>query len=180
MNDLYVTMDKLAHALPQASDVREFQDLEDVVYALEGELGDGVHLLSLDDGSAAELPDGQRRLFDAIVYLQGAWALLSDIAYDGVYSVFYNCTGHEIELRRAALRRGDDALAALFDEAYALVAAPLDIAPHTNVITRRPEESPYDLIDRETLARLEDVENRIEALRMDAFERAIALYRNAR
>lgn len=180
MNELYLTMARLGEALPQANDVRVFQDLEEVVDVLEDELGDGVHLLSLDDGSAAGLAPPQRRLFDAVVYLQAAWVLLSDIACDGVYSVFYNCTGDEIALRREALRRGDEALSHLFDEAWGLVAAKLDIAPDANVVTRWPGESPYDLVDRDTLARLEDLENRIEAVRMETFERAIALYRNAR
>jgi hypothetical protein len=180
MSQLFETMEKLSEALPPAGDVRVFQDLEDVVYVLYDELGYGVHLLSMDDGSAAELPAGRRRLFDAIVYLQGAWVLLSDIAYDGVYSVFYNCTGEEIELRRTALKRGDEALATLFEEAYALVAAPLAIAPGSNFITRCPDESPYERVDRETLARLEAIENRIEAMRMDTFDRVIALYRAVR
>ncbi len=180
MNDLFETMDNLAEALPQAGDVRVFQDLEEVVDVLEGELGYGVHLLSLDDGSAAVLPEGQRRLFDAIVHLQGAWVLLSDIACEGVYSVFYNCSGDELELRRAALKRGDAELSRLFEEAYGLVAPHLDIAPDASFIARRPEESPYDRLDRTTLARLEEIENRIEAMRMDTFERVIARYRNAR
>ncbi len=180
MNELHATMEKLAEVLPRAAEVRVFADLEEVIYALEDELGDGVHLLSLDDGSAERLPPSQRRLFDAIVYLQGAWVLLSDIACDGVYSVFYNCTGEEIERRRAALRRGDEALSALFEEAYGLVAGPLDLAPDASVTTRRPEDSPYELVDRDTLTRLEDIENRIEALRMDTFDRVIALYRAVR
>ncbi len=180
MSELSEMLEKLSRALPQAGEVREFRDLEDVIYVLEDELGYGVHLLSLDDGSAERLPARERRLYDAIVYLQGAWALLSDIAYDGVYSVFYNCTGAEIERRRAALRRGDETLSALFEEAYGLVAPQLDLVPHTNLVTRRPDDSPYALVDRDTLARLEDIENRIEALRMDTFTQLIALYQAAR
>ncbi|HKB59486.1 MAG TPA: hypothetical protein VKC56_05500 [Gallionellaceae bacterium] len=180
MSALIEVMDRLDRRLPLAGEVKAFQDLEEVICALQEELGHGVRLQSLDDGSVESLSDAQRRLFETIVYLQGAWMLLSDIASDGVYSIFYKCTGEEIELCRAALRRGDEPLLELFEEAYSLVAGQLDIVPDANIIARRPEESPYDLVDRETLARLDDIENRIEAQRMEAIERLIACYHRAR
>ena len=180
MSELHDVMDMLAVELPHAREVSEFQDLEDVIYALEDTLGPGVHLLSLDDGGADGLPPHQRRLFEAIVYIQGTWHLLSDIAFDGFYSVFYNDTGAQIDLCRAALKRSDAELSDLFEQAYALLAPQLGIVPEDNVVTRRQGESPYDLVDRDTLMRIEQMENAIEARRMEIFERAIALYRNAR
>lgn len=180
MSDLHEVMDRLALTLPHAREVREFQDLEDVIYALGDALGSGVHLLSLDDGGAESLAPHHRRLFDAIVYIQGTWHLLSDIAFDGFYSVFYNGTGRQIELYRVALRRSDAELSALFEQAYQLLAPQLDLDPEDSVLMRCGGESPYDLVDRPTLLRIEQLENAIEARRMDIFERAIALYRNAR
>lgn len=173
-------MDKLGRNLPQATEVREFADLEDLVYALEDELGQGVYLLSLEDGGLERLSARQRRLYDAIVYIQGTWELLLAIACDGFYSVFYNCTGAEIERCRAALRRSDDTLCGLFEEAYGLLSTRLDIVPGDTVVTRRPDVSPYELVDEATLRRIEAIENEIEARRMDIFGQAIALYRNAR
>lgn len=177
---LVAMMDKLEQNLPQAAEVREFADLEDLVSALEDELGQGVHLLSLEDASLEYLSARQRRLFDAIVYIQGTWELLLEIACDGFYSVFYKCTGAEIERCRTALRRSDDTLCGLFEEAYGLLCKRLDIVPGDNVVTRRPDVSPYELVDEATLRRIEEIENEIEARRMDIFVQAIALYRNAR
>lgn len=180
MSALLELMDRLDHSLPQAAEVKVFQDLEEVIYALQEEVGHGVHLHSLDDGSAENLPDAQRRLFETIVYLQTVWLLLSDIATDGVYSVFYKWSGEEIERRRAALALEDALLSELFEEAYELVAGQLDIAPDVAFVVRRPEESPYDYVDPETLAQLDEIENRIEAQRMDAIDRLIARYRAGR
>lgn len=181
MNSILLeVMDRLDERLPLAGEVKVFQDLEEVIYALQEELGHGVHLQSLANGSLESLTEAQRRLFDTIVYLQTAWVLLSEIATDGVYAVFYNSTGEEIDRRRVALQGSDAVLSALLEEAYFLVAAQIDIVPETSVIERQPEESPYDLIDRETLARLDEIENRIEAQRMDAIDRLIMRYHAGR
>lgn len=180
MSALLDLMDRLDQRLPQAGEVKVFQDLEEVIYALQEEIGHGVDLHSLDDGSVENLPDAQRRLFETIVYLQTVWLLLSDIATDGVYSVFYKWSGEEIERRRAALALEDAMLSELLEEAYDLVDGQLDIAPDAAFAIRRPEESPYDYIDRETQAQLDQIENRIEAQRMEAIGRLIMRYHAGR
>ncbi len=178
MSALESVLVRLKSTLPSAAGVTE-ENLYKLDWAIEEVLGIGGKVITLDDGSSASLPADQRAFFDALVYFQCISGLLSTIAGDGFLSIFYNETGAGIEQTRRTLEAFGDPIAPVFEEAYQMLRAPYDIQPNTNWVTRNSGD-PYEVIGDEDQKAVRETETQIEKLSVQAWARALTMYKAAR
>ncbi len=176
MSRLRDTLIELRSALPAGRNVNDLNDLSDVMYALEDELGYGRQIAAVDEGNAGQLPPDLLKLYGALKYLQVAWDFLDNIAYDGLLSIFFNRSNDEIAALRAGLRDCDQQLSELFEEACRLMLPHSDIAPQA---AGERDAKPMFELDPARLDALEQIEERIEEIREQTWARAITLYQAA-
>ncbi len=172
---LYDVLVSLSNELPKADELDDIDGLEEVMSCLEGVIGWEAHLADYDDGSSAQLPANLKKLFDALKYVHCIWELLETIAFDGLYSVFYNGSWEQIARLRNELKASDETLSALFEEAL-LLAAPLDLQQPDNFVTRNPGVSPMTALSDEALDQMIQLDDRIEEIRDEIFDRALIMY----
>lgn len=179
MSSFSDTLLKISQELPKSSDVNDVEDINDVILTLEEVLGYSERIWNIENDVTDQLSADQRNLFETLKHIQCIWYLLSDITYDGLFSIFYNDTGDEIDGLRKALKDSDVELSKLFEKAYSLVALPLDIIATDNFVVRNQDKDPSSVIEQEALDQLEKIEEQIEEIREVTFDNAIARYQAA-
>lgn len=171
---------RIAENLPSTEDINELEDILELREAWDGEVEGGRTLLSLDDGTSENLPPKMKDLWQMLVYVDSVIHLLDVLTWDGLFSVFYNETGEEIELLRKGLNSGEGTLASLFEEACALVLPKADIVATSNFVTRNPGADPMTQFDDVIIGRLDEIDDEMEDIRHESYERAIAMYKAGR
>ncbi len=169
----------IADDLPPADEVADADDLDFICDVLQDPVDFGPTMQERDDGSLAQLPADQQALWRALVHVQCVTHVMSDIAGDGLLSIFYNSSGKQVDHHRAALKASDPALSDLFEQAYALAAPALLIDPDSNFVTRNRGVAPRSRLSEEDLERLAELEQEIEEMWDGVFGRAIAAYKAA-
>ncbi len=171
---------RIVENLPPAEEIATVDDISELEYAWEIEVACGQLLLSLDDGTSGTLAPTMQDLWQVLVFVDSVTHLLRVLGSDGLHSVFYNKADDEIELLRKGLNSGGGALASLFEEACALVLPSADIVPTSNFVTRNPGEDPMAMVDDAIIERLDEIDDKMEEIRDESYERAIAMYKAGR
>ncbi|MFN3985830.1 MAG: hypothetical protein ACK4KV_10070 [Rhodocyclaceae bacterium] len=158
------------------------EELESIILAID-DLMDQRKLSVVETEAIEQLPEARRDLFNELVYARALWDLYSDIAYDGLLSLFYNRTGAELDKLKAILGERGDAVASLFEEAYAVAAAAFSIHSDENWVMRNPGQQPHECLPEDVAQNIEAIEGRLgemqEAMYARAVERAREMARRA-
>ena len=149
-----------------------FDEMEVLVTSIEG-ITDGGKLADLAEDVLSQVAPDRKKLLGALVHCQSLWDLYSDIAHDGLLSIFYNRTGAEIDKLRATLRDNKDPVSARFEKAYALVAPIFVIQPEENWVMRNRGMQPYDVVSEKVSERIESIEDAISERQDEVYERAL-------
>lgn len=169
---------EMSDEIPSATDVTDVSGLSYVIDIMEGVLGYDKRLCIYAQ-DAEHLPHQLRKLYDALRHLQAVWYFLSDIANDGLLSVFYNGSMIDIEQTKSELQVWDDTLFKCFSEAQVNASKLLDHAPDINFVTANPGINPFEVLGDENLAEIEKIEDQIESVRGTTWDRAVAMYHEA-
>jgi hypothetical protein len=174
VSDIQNHIDRLEMLLPDASSIDE-DSLYEIADAID-EVLDYEGTLGAYKDQADSLEPAQRELYDCLVHFECLWNLFNDLSNDGLLSVFYNSNEAEIEHIRTTLKAHGDPVSACFEKAYN-AAAPTLVAPgKTNWVTRNPGGDPYQAIGAQGSDAITAVEDELEELRSNIWDRCVAMY----
>jgi hypothetical protein len=148
--------------------------------AIQVQLDPG-RLTDFSSEELSELSPTQRIFYDALVYSETIFELYSEIAFDGLESIFYNKIGDDIDKLKTVLHDNKSPISELFDKAYSLVDELFDIKPNDNWVMRNLDKNPYEILSDDVIKGIESIENKIYEMQNQvdklAFEKALNMAR---
>lgn len=161
-------------------DQEPIESQDDLGIAIQVQLNFG-RLTDFVKNELSELSPIQKIFYDALVYSETIFELYSEIAFDGLESIFYNKTGNDIDKLRTVLHDNKSPISELFDKAYSLVDELFDIKPNENWVMRNLDKNPYETLSDDVINSIESIANQIYEMQNQvdrlAFEKALNMAR---
>ncbi|WP_338846267.1 hypothetical protein V8J88_21215 [Massilia sp. W12] len=179
MGDLLSVLCKLRADMSAPDQVDE-DNLYELNWEIETELGLGVMLADLDQGQARTLPPELSAFFGALKYFQCINLIYSTLNHDGLLALFYNETSQRIEQLRHCLLACDDPLAPWFAQACELLTPLFSLQDGANFVSRNPGLTPASVLTPAQADAFDDIEFEFEELEAESWARALQKYRAAR
>lgn len=156
---------------------------DDVLYdiyllELHEVLGSDSKIWEYDNDISHNLSKPLQDYFYALWYIQSVLGLFSSISGDGMLSVFYNWSGAEIDALKTILKKFNDKLEPLINEAYNLLLPIYKFKFDSNFVTDNPGSNVYDIIPQDIMSQLEDIESKVEKLQDESHDHALSLYKS--
>ncbi len=176
---LEVKLKQLQDELLPSSEIYE-DYLHELVWDIDDIFGFEHTIFDYTREEIISLPDNLQKFHKGLMYIYSSLELIHSINNDGFLSIYYNCRGKEIERYIDILKDFNDPTANCYKEGYELFKPIFHIPYESNVITDATIDfgsNPYSVLNEEVLLKEEQLNNTIESLEDEVFDRILAVYR---